>query len=70
MVPFTSCARLLWYHLTNLLKLLSRTVERGSAADISYWEPGLDLRSSLSFTAKRLLSAFPQTESCVRRSSA
>lgn len=59
MVSFTSCARLLWYHLTNLLKLLSRTVERSSAADISYWEPGLDLRSSLSFTAKRR-SALPQ----------
>lgn len=34
-------------------KAVSGTEERGSAADISYWEPGLDLRSSLSFTAKR-----------------
>lgn len=41
------------YHLTDLLKLLSRTEERRSAVDISYWEPELDLRSSLSFTAKR-----------------
>lgn len=47
------------YHLTDLLKLLSRTGERSSAADISDWEPELDLRSSLSFTAKRR-SALPQ----------
>lgn len=51
--------RLFVYHLTDLLKLLSRTEERSSAADISDWEPGLDLRSSLSFTAKRR-SALPQ----------
>lgn len=59
MAPFISCATFFVYHLRDLLKLLPRTEERCSAADISYWEPGLDLRSSLSFAAKRR-SALPQ----------
>lgn len=56
---FVCCTKFFTWSLKGPLKLCFTTEKQDSAADISYCEPGHDLRSSLSFTAKQR-SALPQ----------